>query len=131
MRWTEQEWEDYADGLRQARIRKDDDPEVPDAGPENKLLAKCLKYCKEHGYLAFHDYSKKSNQRGWPDLFIFMPEKKLVLVELKSASGRLGTEQRELKRHLMYLRFEVHVVKSYKRFVEIMKGGNEHGMDAG
>jgi len=124
MRWTEQEWEDYADGLRQARIRKDDvDLEVPDAGPENKLQAKCLEYCKAKGYLVYHDWSKKVNTPGWPDLFIFMPEKRLVLVELKSASGRLGTEQRELKRHLMYLRFEVHVVKSYKKFLAIMKGG--------
>ena len=124
MRWTEQEWEDYADGLRQARIRKDDvDPEVPDTGSERRLLARCLEYCKEHGYPVFHDWSRKKNRAGWPDLFIFMPKGRLVLIELKSAGRKLRTEQQEFKCMLMWLGFNIHVVRSYRKFLEIMKEG--------
>jgi len=123
MRWTEQEWEDYAEGLRQARIRKDDDPEVPDTGPERRLLARCLEYCKEHGYPVFHDWSRKKNRAGWPDLCIFMPESRLVLIELKSAGRKLRAEQQTFRGILLWLGFEVHVVRSYRKFLVIMKGG--------
>jgi len=51
-----------------------------------------------------------------------LPKSRLILVELKAAGGKLRAEQQALKRQLMYLGFEVYVVKSYKRFVEIMKG---------
>ena len=121
MRWTEQEWEDYAEGLRQARLRKDDDPEVPDTGLESKLLAKCLKYCKDHGYPVFHDWSRKKNNAGWPDLICFL-KYRIELIELKAAGRKLREEQQALHRELMFLGHVVHVVRSYKRFLEVMKG---------
>ena len=93
-----------------------------DAGPESRLQAKCLKYCRDHGWPCLHDRSKKKNEPGWPDLFIFMPEGRVQLIELKAGGGKLRKEQQALKINLSYLGHGVKVVKSYKRFLEVMKG---------
>ena len=124
MRWTKAQMDNYLQLRRamDAEARPDDDPEVPDVGPESKLQAKCLTYCKDRGYLVYHDWSRKRNTAGWPDMFCFLPKSRLILVELKAAGGKLRAEQQALKRQLMYLGFKVYVVKSYKRFVEILKG---------
>ena len=117
MRWNPDQLAEYMT-QRQQRVGDHD----PDAGKEAKLQAKCLKYCREHGYPVFHDWSKKRNQPGWPDLFCFLPEGRVILIELKAAGGKLRKEQQALKINLSYLGHGIHVVKSYKRFLEIMKG---------
>ena len=125
MAYSEGWLDDYMESFRQAKEAEpfpEDDPEVPDTGPEKALQAKCLHYCQDHGYPVYHDWSRKRNQRGWMDLFIFLPEGRVELIELKGASGKLRTEQQQLHRNLMFLGHRVHVVKSFKRFLEIMKG---------
>jgi len=116
-RWSQDELDEFY-------IRRQDWTEfagTPDAGPEKVLQAKCIKYCDACGWLVFHDWSKKSNTRGWPDLIIFMANGRVELIELKSAGGKLRSEQQALHRQLMFLKHKVHVVKSYKRFIQIMK----------
>jgi len=125
MAFSEAWYDDYMEQYRQAMEVEpypDDDPEVPDTGPEKKLQAKCLKYCKEHGWPCFHDYSKKKNQPGWPDLIIFMDDGRIEMVELKAAAGKLRSEQQQLHRNLMFLGHSIRTVKSYKRFKQIMEG---------
>jgi len=118
-RWTQEQLDEF-------NVRRgswvDPDKDLPDPGPESKLQAKCLKYCKEKGYPVWHDWSRKANVAGFPDLMIFLPEARFVLIELKAASGRLRKEQQALHRNLMFLGHIVHVVRSYKRFIEIMEG---------
>lgn len=98
----------------------------PDPGPESRLHAKCVKYCDERGwpYLSFQQSVKAKGflRPGWPDLTIFKPGNEIVLIELKSAKGVLRKEQKELKLQLHYLGHHVHVVKSYKKFLEIVQG---------
>ena len=94
--------------------------ESPDPGPEKRLLNKCFNYCKERGYPVWHDRSRKKNQPGWPDLIIFMPGGKVILIELKSAKGVFRNEQQQLARQFMYLKHRYFKVRSFTKFIEIM-----------
>lgn len=97
-----------------------DDEDIPDHGLENNLLKKCIAYCDEHGWPIFHDRSKKCNRPGFPDLFIFAADGRTILIELKSADGKLRKEQEGLRRQLNWLGHTVHVVRSYKKFLQIV-----------
>ena len=119
MRWTKADLENYMVS-RQKQVEAEDNP---DPGPESRLQAKCLKYCREHGWPCFHDWSRKKNKAGWPDLFCFLPEGRVVLIELKAGNRKLRKEQELLKINLSYLGHGIKVCRSYKRFLEIMKGG--------
>ena len=92
----------------------------PDPGPEKVLQNKILKWCKQRGYPVFHDNSRRKNIAGWPDLTIVMEDSKVLFVELKSAGGKLRKEQQHLKQVFHWLKHEIHVVKSFKRFLEIV-----------
>lgn len=100
--------------------------ETADPGLENDLQGKCIRYCKGKGWQVFHDWSKRCNERGWPDLFIFA-EGRVILVELKAAGGRLSDDQRTLRHMLNYLGHPVRVVRSFKRFIEVVEGEDESG----
>lgn len=102
-------------------VGEDPGLEIPDVGPERRLQAKCLQYCQDKTYKVWHDWSRKKNQPGWPDLMIFMPEGRVRLVELKSAGRKLRKEQQEVSRHLLFLGHRVHIVRSFKRFLEVME----------
>jgi hypothetical protein len=124
MNWTEDQLTAYM-AKRQAKnrawemgARPFDD--VPDLGPESQLQARCLRYCAERGWPVWHDWSQKRNQPGWPDLIVFKPEGKLSLIELKAAGGKLRKEQEALKRQFMFLGHEIHITRSFKRFVELV-----------
>ena len=95
--------------------------EAPDIGLESNLQKKLIQYCREHGWPCFHDRSKRVNDPGWPDNIIFLPGGKVVLIELKSASGRLRKEQLELRRILGWNDHMVYIARSFKRVVEIIE----------
>ena len=82
-----------------------------------------MKYCRDHGLPVFHDRSRRQNQPGWPDLFVFA-ENRVVMVELKAADGKLRKEQKHLRQVLSWLGHTVHVCRSYAGFVRIMTGGD-------
>lgn len=127
MNWSEAQLAEYQARHRQRPAPLDDD-EVPDEGLESKLQAKCLEYCKDHGFPVFHDRSRKKNTAGWPDMFIFV-ENGVVLVELKSADGRLRKEQKGLRQVLSWLGHPVHVCRSYVGFMRIMEEHGSHQSD--
>uniref|UniRef100_A0A6H2A0C5 Putative VRR-NUC domain-containing protein n=1 Tax=viral metagenome TaxID=1070528 RepID=A0A6H2A0C5_9ZZZZ len=121
-RWTQQQYEDYILSSKNAIAKPVALAEQPNkATLEHNLLAKCLRYCRDYGYAVWHDWSRKKNEAGWPDLMIFMSEGRVCLIELKSEKGRLRKEQADLRRHLLFLGHPVHVVKSYKRFLEVIQ----------
>jgi len=119
LNWSQAELDEF-NARRGDWVKVDD---TPDAGPEKVLQAKCIKYCDACGWICFHDWSKKKNKAGFPDLTIFMDNGRVELIELKAAGGKLRSEQQQLHRQLMFLGHSVHIVKSYKRFIQIMKGG--------
>ena len=54
---------------------------------------------------------------------ILLPGGRCLLVELKSEKGRLRTEQQAVRRQCSYLGHVIHVIRSYKRFLEVVKEG--------
>ena len=115
MRWTKEHLAEYM-----AKINpREEAQDTPDPGRESYLQSSCIRYCKDHGWPVFHDWSRKRNTAGWPDLFIFM-DGRVVLVELKAAGGRLSNDQKTLRNMLKWQGHEVYVVRSFKRFVEVV-----------
>lgn len=98
-------------------------PPAPDEGKEARLQGKCEKWLKDRGYCYVHDRSKKMNKRGEIlDLYCFLPEGRVVIMELKSKDGGMSPEQRQTYRMLKYLKHEVYEVRSFKQFLQIMQG---------
>ncbi len=120
MNWTEAQLAEYRAKQKQRPAPLDDDGK-PDEGRESKLQAKCMKYCRDHGFPVFHDRSRRVNSPGFPDLFIFA-ENRVVLVELKAADGKLRKEQKHLRQVLSWLGHTVHICRSYAGFVRVMVG---------
>ena len=121
-RWSKDQLAEY---MTQRQDQLTDDK--PDQGPESRLQAKCLRYLKDKGYpvLNFRQSQKARGflTPGWPDMTICLPNGRTVYVELKAAKGYVKAEQKQIHLQMMQLRHEIYIVKSYKRFLEIMKGG--------
>ena len=118
--WSENQYQEYMSKLKSTRQSSLETKDIPDQGPESKLQARVLNWCSEHGYPVFHDRSRRKNIRGWPDLTICLPDGIVLFIELKSAKGVLRSEQVSLKLQMDYLKQRYHVVKSFKRFLEII-----------
>lgn len=112
-RWTQ----DMLTNYRAGRIKDDDNP---DSGPEKKLTAKIMQWCKDNGYPHFHDRSRGKNTAGWLDHVIALPNGRTLYIEDKAAGGRLTPEQKLMIKKLMILGHEVHVIRSFKRFLEVV-----------
>lgn len=126
-RWSQERFEAYI--AKSAKWRGGDslnDTEQPDSGKEARLQLKCERWLRDHGYPYVHDRSRKKNRRGIPDLICFLPEGRVVVVELKAKDGRLSFEQTQTLRMLKYLKHEVHEVRSFKRFLQIMEATCQH-----
>ncbi len=110
-----------------AMIRRTDPPnpydEQADEGTESELQSKIKLFCKQKGWpiLSFPKTPKIKRflPPGWPDDTIIMPHKVLFL-EDKTKTGRLSTEQKLMKSMFRYLGHEIHEVKSYKAFLDIV-----------
>ena len=124
MRWTQEQLDEYQ--ARQngyiplsSHSRIQESKSKADEEPEHKLQAKIEKYCRDHGWYFFHDRSRGDNRPGHPDLVIALAGRTLWL-ELKSRNGRLRPEQQKVILQLLALGHEVHELKSFKRFLEIV-----------
>lgn len=69
----------------------------------------------------FINFSVEKN-KGFPDLEIYVPNGKSILIELKRAKGgRMSKEQKEWQGYLQKNGYNHHVVKSFEEFKVIMK----------
>ena len=127
MRWSEQQYKEYLaktwPKMFEGTARENDEP---DPGPESVLQGKITKWAKDNGHpcLSFRQSRKAKGfiPIGWPDITLFLPEGRVVLIELKSATGELRKEQKELRMIFNYLNHEYHKIKSFKRFLEVING---------
>lgn len=112
-RYTE-EW------LRDLEKRK----EEADPGPESNLAKKIRRYCKEQGWPAFvvpqHPAIRKILPPAWLDAVIALPGRRVLWLELKSATGKLKAHQKLMAQMLLTLGHEWHKVKTFKKFKEIV-----------
>jgi len=122
--WSELEYEKF-----QARKQDwgDNTGVEADPGLESVLQGKIVDWAKERGYPCLSFWKSKRLKRlpgyraGWPDITLAL-KGKVLFFELKSASGPLRAKQRELSMQLLALGHEWYQCRSYKQFLEIMKG---------
>ena len=126
MSWTKEELQAYE--VKRSKWGKDlvqECEDIPDPGPESDLQSKIFDWCRQRGYPCFHDYSRKKNMAGWPDLTIVMEGPRVLFVELKAEKGPLRKAQRDLKQVFAWLKHDYHVVRSFKRFLEVVNNDNK------
>ena len=125
--WTQEQYDAYIISLAPSAPNPADltVKEVGDEGPESKLQAKIQKWAKENGFPCWHDRSRGKNQRGWPDLVLCFPKGVVLFLELKSKSGRLSKEQKQMKLKFLFLGHNWYEVRSYKQFLNIINTTGE------
>ena len=92
---------------------------------ESVLQGKITQWAKDHGYpcLSFRQ-SKKAHGfllPGYPDITLALPKGRVVFLELKTKKGYLSKAQKEIRQQLTYLGHEYHVVRTWKKFIEIVE----------
>lgn len=126
LNYTEEEFLEIEQRLNNQRFKEFPsslNKDTPDPGLESKLLSRCTEHLRKNNIKYFHDYSRGINEPGILDLYIFFHKKRLVVIELKSETGRHSKEQKEWISYLLYHGYEVHQnVRSYKRFIGILYG---------
>lgn len=133
-RWTEAQYQDWK-GRREVALYRNlgEVDDTPDEGKESRLAGKISKWARIHGYpiLNFRQSKKAAGfiPIGWPDVCIVLPGR-VIFLELKSASGRVRKQQQAVAIQFAHLGNQIHVVKSYRRFLEIVneikdKGGTK------
>ena len=97
-----------------------------DAGPESGLHAKIIAECKRRGWIYFHGSMAHRAMRvaGEPDFQILADHGRVFLIEVKSREGKLTPAQLGLKLWAEKLGHTVHVVRSFKEFLDIISAGS-------
>jgi len=65
---------------------------LADAMTEDELQTMIINAALYAGWLVFHDNDSRQNRAGFPDLVLVKPPRVLI-IELKSAKGRIRPEQ--------------------------------------
>lgn len=120
MRFTA-DWYNAYQARQCAKTRPIEEPEQASVGTEAALHNDVIAYCKSMGYVYFHGSMAHRTRRveGEPDVLIFLPGGRFLMVELKTAKGKLSDEQRILHFLLARLGHTVHVVRSLKELVAL------------
>ena len=58
---------------------------------------------------------------GWPDFSIFLPGGRVLLVECKTATGKLRPEQVETKSRMDGIGHTVHIVRKIEEFLSLFR----------
>ena len=94
-----------------------------DPGPESNLSKKIKSHCKSNGFpcLVFpqHPALRRFIPKGFPDCTIIVP-KRVIFIELKSATGDLREGQRLMAGMFRYLGHEIVKCTSFKKFLEVL-----------
>ena len=89
---------------------------------ESTLHDQILDECKKRGWLAFHGSMAHRTFRtpGEPD-FIILANGRIFFVECKTRAGKLSIAQSAMIAHAAKLGHTIHVVRSFREFLEIVK----------
>jgi len=120
--WSQDQLDEYM--AKRAATAIDRLSGVPDEGPESVLQGKIQQWAREWGHpcLSFRQSTKARGflPPGWPDVGLILKNGRVLWVELKSSKGRLSIEQKAMRLQFMHLGHEIHEVRSFKRFLEIV-----------
>ena len=123
-RWTEADLD--AHRAKRQTYDKACDKDTPDPGPESELAKKICRWLDTNGYP--YQYNRQTANAiglltpGWPDFTIMAPGGRAVWIELKAGKGRLSDEQKQLHLMAYQLGHDVHEVRSFKKFLEVING---------
>lgn len=98
-------------------------PEPISDEPESVLQGKITAWAKDHGY-PIQSNRQTRNARGlltpgWPDVCLIL-RGRVVWIELKAGKGRMTEEQVKMRIRFLHLGHEIHEVRTWKRFLEIV-----------
>lgn len=93
--------------------------ESSDQGLEAELHDSIYSECRRRGWIAFHGSMAERTHRtlGEPDFIILCDGGRKLLVECKSAKGKLSVAQLSILEHARHLGHRVDVVRSMSEFL--------------
>lgn len=65
---------------------------------------------------------------GEPDLTLFLPKGKIIMIEVKTPTGRQSTKQKHFQKHFEQMGYEYIIMRSVDdayKLIERIKGGGE------
>lgn len=80
---------------------------------------KILRECRIKGVIA---HKTQYPPGGWPDLEVYLPDGRMVIIECKTEEGKLEARQKIWIKRLRCLGHEVHVLRSVEEFQELIGG---------
>lgn len=99
-------------------------PTPPSSGveKESELHAEILAYCKSKGWIAFHGSMAHSTFRteGEPDFVILTDGGRVLMVEAKTAKGKLSPAQQAIHAWASKLGHKIEVCRSLKDFIVLI-----------
>lgn len=97
------------------------------AEKESDLHEAIINECNRRGWCAVHSRMDRATtvQIGTPDFIIFADAGRVFAVECKSKTGKLSTEQLATQAWLKRLGHTLHVVRSFREFIEVIDGKAE------
>lgn len=94
-----------------------------DPGPETNLHNSIIRECIDRRWIHFHGSTADATQRtlGEPDFILLLPNGRFLLVECKSATGKLSEDQQTMVQWAKILGHKIHIVRSFSEFLAIIK----------
>ena len=92
----------------------------PEETPEAHMHGKILEHCKRERWIAFHGsmVHRAMRTKGEPDFTILGPGF-VLFIECKTQAGKLSQEQFLIHRQAEMLGHTIHVIRSFKAFLEL------------
>ncbi len=111
--------------MHNARVGKTDVTTLensPSVNRESDLHADIFNECRRRGWIAFHGSMSERTHRnaGEPDFIILTDDKRALLVECKTKTGKLSIAQQGMVAHAAKLGHTIHVVRSMEDFLKLL-----------
>lgn len=88
---------------------------------ERELQKLCEQELSLRGIETLHLSYRAREKKGWPDLTFALPHRPIV-VELKSATGKLENDQVRVLTRMAANGWEVYVIRDFDRFRDLLDG---------
>jgi Holliday junction resolvase-like predicted endonuclease len=99
---------------------------------EAELHRQILDECRRRGWMTFHGAMAHRTFRvpGEPDFIIIQDTGKLLMVEAKTRTGKLSTDQQAVHAWAARLSHKIHTVRSYEEFLNLLTTNDNERMPA-
>lgn len=90
---------------------------------EDELHYQIIDYCKAKGWQYLHGSMAHKTFRtlGEPDFVILADKSRMFLIECKANGGKLSTDQLGFAMHAQKLGHEVHLIRNFGQFVDLIQ----------